>query len=497
MTFLSSKKKDDFDRVKAWEYQEGWNNPFGDDGETFNDGVNPCDGEDEVLEVGTVRGERTSADIDDDYGVDVVVDQIKDRKHRKKRGKKKKKKRISDEESSQADSLLSEILSEGETEDMEIDRMMTLEEEADDENENEDDGCDDDYDNDSMQVVASTTRENKGYGSSVRYNRFGGPQSAHGTLAVENQLSPRSRYAQRQNKIVDSSDEEEDGDGYNPFDGMNALLKTEKSTNPFGDDSEDEDNGSESSSLVPPQAVAASQKTMVKTKTNTQNPFDDEDEEVDSEDDGNFMNGFSSDEEEEDNEEESNEAKATQESDDEEDIVESSKRLLRMADQRIQYQQHSDEVHDLKATVQDMESKAEAMAEQLRRAVETKCDLVLAQNEMERCHEQDLIAKDDEIMDMRKYIQELLDAQAKSELNFMNEISSLARKLELVDAKHNKEIEEKDAQISELEQKIKSMKTGSVRNNPSREAFKSRFADVENRSVGSNSNTSSKKSLFI
>ena len=78
----------------------------------------------------------------------------------------------------------------------------------------------------------------------------------------------------------------------------------------------------------------------------------------------------------------------------------------------------------------------------------------------------------------------------------MNEISSLARKLDLVSTKHEKEIEEKDARIAELEQKLQSMKTGSVRQDSSREAFKSRFADVENRSVESNTSSMNPISLL-
>lgn len=417
---------------RAWN-----NNPFGDD-------------EDEILEVGTVRSERTTDEKDNnyDYYNEADISSHNHRKLRQKKSKKKKKKRISDEESSQADSLLSEILSEDEMDGArEIDRMGTLKE-ADDEVV-EGDFDDDDYDNDSMQVVASTTRDREEnavstrFGVSARYGvsaRLSGRRSDNSQAATDES----SMCVQGYQRDDDSSIE----DGLNPFDGMKALLKKDKSSNPFSD----EEN-------------------------------DDEDDEVASDADGDFTNNVC---DEEDNEV-LQEAKHCDESeDDDEDIVESSKRLLRMADQRIQYQQHSDEVHDLKATILEMESKAEAMAEQLRRAMDTKCDLVLAQNEMERCHEQNLIAKDDEIKDMRKYVQELLDAQARSELNFMNEISSLARTLELVNAKHEKEIKEKDAQIAELEYKMHSMKTGSIRPHSCHEAFTNPFADVENRSVESN-----------
>lgn len=551
MPFLS-KRKDDFEQVKVWEYSENWNNPFG------NDDEGP-----EVIDV----EEPEVIDVEaDPYGVTTRGrssghDKTKTKK-KKKRKRHRKKKEVTDEESSQADSLLSSILSESEREAIDdLDRMMTLDEDALEEAEqldDEDESMMDQHDDDSMNVLASS-RENVNYGV-VRYNRVGGATVAsdhekeddeedgdsNEIVAYRNyspsqkkhkQFSPRS--SRRHHQVTDSSDDDEDDsairapysnytlsrgttdessmqvqgysrgddssieDGNNPFDGMNALLKTNK--NPFGDEDKDGEE-SDDSSLLPP-ASPSPYKNTGKANTSS-NPFADDDEEAEDDEVASDVEGdmmYNESPVEECIETTLQESKGvveirpatktkSHEDSDDEDIVESSKRLLRMADQRIQYQQHSDEVQDLKATIDRMNGQAEAMAEQLRRAVETKCDLVLAQNEMERCHEQDLIAKDDELKDMRMYIQELLDTQAKSELNFMNEISSLARKIEVQDAKHKEECEEKDARIAELERKIRLMKTGSVRGNSSREAFKSRFMDVENRSIGSNS--SSKKKVF-
>jgi hypothetical protein len=185
----------------------------------------------------------------------------------------------------------------------------------------------------------------------------------------------------------------------------------------------------------------------------------------------------------------------TSSSDDEEqeDLIESSKRLLRMADKRLQYQQHNDEIKSLKYQVDTMRTTAEAMTEQLRRAIETKCDLVLSQTEMERCHEQDLIAKDDELHDMKLYIHQLKEAQAFNELNFMNEIASLSKNVSDMSTKHESEIVEKDFQIDQLEAKMKSRKTESVRGNSSRTAFRSRF--VENISLSSLSDAPSVPSV--
>ena len=158
------------------------------------------------------------------------------------------------------------------------------------------------------------------------------------------------------------------------------------------------------------------------------------------------------------------------------DIIESSKRLLRMADQRLQYQMYQDENKKLKRQIEDLKEQAAALTEQLRRAIETKCDLVLAQTEMERCHEQDLIAKDDEINDMRQFSKELIEQKSMSELNFMNEISELFSRMNQMEKKHFEELEQKDKQIIQLEEQIKQMKTASVRGGAT--AFKSRFLDA-------------------
>ena len=131
---------------------------------------------------------------------------------------------------------------------------------------------------------------------------------------------------------------------------------------------------------------------------------------------------------------------------------------------------------------------------QLRRAVETKCDLVLAQNEMERCHEQDLIAKDDEIADLRAYVKELMEKQALDELNFMNEISSLSQQIAELGTEHKNELMEKDFYINQLEMKIDSMKTASPSmKGIARDTFNSQF--LESRSPSADSATMLKRLL--
>ncbi len=247
---------------------------------------------------------------------------------------------------------------------------------------------------------------------------------------VEDDLSQNPFSDKRHTKIAD------DDLSKNPFSGKKAT------SNPFGDDSVNERAVSESDESSDEEPLPLSMYLEENRDTRASNPFGDEEDSSDDDDD-----------------------------DDDDDIIESSKRLLRSADQRIQYQHQKDEIMSLKEKMKRMEDQAEAMAEQLRRAIETKCDLVLAQNEMERNHEQTQIAKEAEIKDLRLYIQEILESQANSELNFMNEIASLARTVENNKAKHAKLIEHKDFKITQLENKIETMKVSASNS----ESFHKRF----------------------
>merc|ERR1719162_1746613 len=189
--------------------------------------------------------------------------------------------------------------------------------------------------------------------------------------------------------------------------------------------------------------------------------------------------------------------------DDDEDIIESSKRLLRCVDQRIHYQEQNDEIRVLKDQAIERKIQAEAMAEQLRRAIETKCDLVLAQNEMERRHEQNQITKDTEVKDLRTYIQDILETQARSELNFMNEISSLARNLDSSVSAHQQELYEKEKVIAELDTLKASMRVNNVvgssvrdtHHSSRRGTFRNKFSCDGSASSSVSSGRSGKKSI--
>merc|ERR1712238_413116 len=224
----------------------------------------------------------------------------------------------------------------------------------------------------------------------------------------------------------------------------------------------------------------------------TTNPFgvvadvEEHDDDVDTDEDGEEV--MTEDEEDKNDDEEDDD-------DDDEDIIESSKRLLRCVDQRIHYQEQNDEIRVLKDQAIERKIQAEAMAEQLRRAIETKCDLVLAQNEMERRHEQNQITKDTEVKDLRTYIQDILETQARSELNFMNEISTLARNLDSSVSAHQQELYEKEKVLAELD-KLKACSVRDTHHHSSRKgAFRNKFSSDGSASSSVSSGRSSKKSI--
>jgi hypothetical protein len=477
MKFTSKKKTgEDFQKVRVWEYSDTWKNPFAED-------------------------EDATADDLESYD-DLAAAQAPRPRYEKKRGtdgkkkKRRKHRKISAEESSQADSLLSEILSESELEAVGP-RMVTVDEDEDG------DDCD------SMDVLVSSDRAISKYrNDNDRYKHNAMPSSSRAQRERPKPLSPKqvlssddedaiarptakpyNNYKLNNNnndslhvQVVERGDESS-LDDYNPFNGMDDLIKNKpgssKKSNPFDDES-----------TIQPPPSPQQQKS---------NPFDDDgsqDDDVATDDDETHIETtlkedqgvieirpVSKDDDDEDADgEEDKDDDDDDDDDQDEDIVESSRRLLRKCDERIQYQHHNDEVQSLKGTIEQMKNQAEAMAEQLRRAVETKCDLVLAQNEMERRHEQVLISKDEELKNMRMYIQEILEAQAKSELNFMNEISSLAKKLDFVEAQRMKDNQEKDYEIAQLEHKMKEMRT--TTGSSTRVGFRGSSSSIGSQSTG-------------
>ena len=398
--------------------------------------------------------------VDDEVSEEEEVMKNSSSKKKSKRNKKKRnrrrRKKVSDEESSIADSMLSSILSESDDDDGRRTFLTTLTEDKEPGSVTVVDG--------NYGVGVGVGVGNNGYlmgkkpssSSSNQYHYFdSNTNSISNACSTTNPFVDEDHDGKNHRNTINSNPFADDDDMSN----MDAAPPV-SSSNPFDDEDRDHEDDDEIDNTYD-QLGKRTYNVVVTTKPapNT-NPFDDEEhDDVDTDEDEfmSFEDG-DADEEEAVNEE------SEEEDDDDEDIIESSKRLLRCVDQRIQYQQQNDEVQSLKATIQQMKVQAEGMAVQLRRAVETKCDLVLSQNEMERRHEQGQIVKDNEMKGLRLHIQDILETQSSSELNFMNEISFLAKKLEVEQTKYRRDIVKKDYQITELEMRIEVMRVGSVRN---------------------------------
>jgi hypothetical protein len=145
------------------------------------------------------------------------------------------------------------------------------------------------------------------------------------------------------------------------------------------------------------------------------------------------------------------------------DLADSAKSLLKKAGERLEYQQRSDAIRNLRSEIETMKRQAEAMSEQLRRSIDTKHDLVIAQQELERYHEKCLSTKDIELNHLKAFVRRLTDKQAENELGFINEISSLSKEISALTVAHNTELAEKDHSIDQLEKQVKSLRAALVR----------------------------------
>jgi hypothetical protein len=144
-------------------------------------------------------------------------------------------------------------------------------------------------------------------------------------------------------------------------------------------------------------------------------------------------------------------------------LADSAKSLLKKAGERLEYQQRSDEIRNLRSDIETMKQQGEAMSEQLRRSMDTKNDLVIAQQELERYHEKCLSTKDIELNHLKAFVRRLTDKQAENELGFMNEISSLSKEISSLTVAQNTELAEKDHSIDQLEKQVKSLGAALVR----------------------------------
>jgi hypothetical protein len=168
----------------------------------------------------------------------------------------------------------------------------------------------------------------------------------------------------------------------------------------------------------------------------------------------------------EDEEEDHNENNSTSTSQD-------GAKLLERAKDRIARQELLDQVALLKTTIERKNEELENLHGQLRRAVATKCDLVIAHNELEKTHATAIQRKEQNLMRMKQANIWLLEAQSIKEKELLNEIVRLTDQCADLESKHRDELDdwermhrnemlEKDFEIAKLSEELRRVRGGDV-----------------------------------
>ena len=172
----------------------------------------------------------------------------------------------------------------------------------------------------------------------------------------------------------------------------------------------------------------------------------------------NKMAAYSSEEDEESSDDDS----------DEEDEEVDARDLLAQVNARMEQQRLMEDAKQLRATIEQKDTEIEQLTGQLRMAISTKCDLVIAHTELERLHESDMERRKhyaDEVKRHNLYLQEV---RAEVELEFMNELTQLATKVAETEERRQQEVTEKDLTIKLLEQKIYRMEKNALQGSSAR-----------------------------
>lgn len=155
------------------------------------------------------------------------------------------------------------------------------------------------------------------------------------------------------------------------------------------------------------------------------------------------------------------------------EISEDAAALLERAQDRIARQHLHDEVEELKAIIERKNGEIESLSGQLRQAVATKCDLVIAHNELEKACENAVQRKESNLLQMKKANIWLLEAQSRKEKELLNEIINLTNQCKDTEQKHREELDdwermhrnemlEKDFEIAKLTEELRKAKRGPV-----------------------------------
>lgn len=99
--------------------------------------------------------------------------------------------------------------------------------------------------------------------------------------------------------------------------------------------------------------------------------------------------------------------------------------LLQLAKNRIGWQRIQEENEKLKDKLKKKDEELSLLHGQLRQAVATKCDLVVANQEMEKKHEQDSFEQEENVLRMQAANKYILEQYAQTEKELLNELIRL------------------------------------------------------------------------
>jgi hypothetical protein len=128
------------------------------------------------------------------------------------------------------------------------------------------------------------------------------------------------------------------------------------------------------------------------------------------------------------------------------------------------------EVNELKKMVERKNYELDNMNGQLRRAVSTKCDLVIAGQELELHHEYNVRRQDNGVVELKKANLDLVEQQSQNERGLLNVIVEVAEGMKEDERKHNEKLKAwevmhhneiclKDYNIAKLREQIRILKT--------------------------------------
>ena len=138
----------------------------------------------------------------------------------------------------------------------------------------------------------------------------------------------------------------------------------------------------------------------------------------------------------------------------------SAQELLEKANARLQLVEYENIISELREEVVRDKKKIGALTLQLKRATASKCDLVVACNDIEN---QKLNVEQMHYSEYRKWRKAPLQEQefrAQVEKDFMNELTWLTDRMEILKQRQKFEVLEKDFEIAKLQEKLRRLQEG-------------------------------------